>query len=107
MELQQKFDTTTKNAMNFREELFIAAENVIASRVKLETAKYELLRSGKIDGKNAEIREAQTAEALTAEYKELHDAEAKERLAKMNFDIAMFELDNAKYSLRIAELAKA
>ena len=42
-------------------------ENAITAKAELENAKYQALIGGVIDGKNAEIREAQLKQHLQAE----------------------------------------
>ena len=88
-----------------RQQLFAQTENAITAKAELDTAKYGALMAGVIDGKNAEIREAQLKDHLEAEYAKLELAEKAERGARYGFDKASIEVDTLKTLLRIAELS--
>ena len=92
------------NLNTSRAALFAAAEKAIYFSMNLDADKATLLQSGKIDGKNAEIREAQVRDALTDKYTELAIAQNAERRARFDFDQAQYEVDTVKTLLRIAEL---
>lgn len=87
-----------------RTALFTAAEAAITAKADLDTAKYGALTGGVIDGKNAEIREAQLKQHLEADYAKLDTAERQERGARHGYDLASIEVDTLKTLLRIAEL---
>lgn len=87
-----------------RTALFGATEGAIIAKADLDTAKYDALTGGVIDGKNAEIREAQLKTHLEADYAKLDTAERTERAARHQFDLASIEVDTVKTLLRIAEL---
>jgi hypothetical protein len=92
------------NLTEARTALFTAAEGAITAKADLDTAKYGALIGGVIDGKNAEIREAQLKSHLEAYYAKLELAEKAERGARYGFDKASIEVDTVKTLLRIAEL---
>jgi hypothetical protein len=87
-----------------RTSLFGATEGAIEAKAELENAKYQALVGGVIDGKNAEIREAQLRTHLEANYAKLETAERTERAARHQYDQASVEVDTVKTLLRIAEL---
>lgn len=86
--------------------LFIAASAVIQSKQELEDSKMTLILSGTIDGKNAEIREAQMADKLAKHIQNVRQAEDAERRAKHEFDQALTDLDSTRYLIRVAELVE-
>ena len=92
------------NMTEARQQLFAQTENAITTKADLENAKYQALIGGVIDGKNAEIREAQLKQHLEADYAKLDTAERTERAARHQFDLASIEVDTVKTLLRIAEL---
>ena len=87
-----------------RTALFGATECAIEAKAELEIAKYQALVGGVIDGKNAEIREAQLRTHLEANYAKLDTAERTERAGRHQYDQASIEVDTVKTLLRIAEL---
>lgn len=89
-----------------REVLFAAAEKTIEAKQKMDADKAAAYLAGKFDGKNAEAREAQARDYLTAQITDVELAEKNERRARFEFDRASFDLDTAKTLLRIAELTK-
>ena len=93
-----------ENAKKERAELFTATEKAIYFNRKLEDDKDVLITSGKIDGKNAEIREAQLRDKLADQYNELAISQNVERAAKKNYDLAMFDVDTVKIMVRLMEL---
>ena len=94
------------NIKGARIELFDAVEKSIEAKTNLEADKAAALSSGKFDGKNAEIREAQAREFLKNRYNDLETMEARERSARYNFDLASLDVDTVKTLLRIAELTE-
>jgi len=103
--LEKMATTAFKNLDEARTILFSAADFVITTRNALDEAKYNALTGGVIDGKNAEIREAQMKSHLQADFLNLEQAEKSERRARFIFDRAQIEVDTVKTMLRIAELA--
>ena len=93
------------NLSEARQQLFAQTENAITAKAELENAKYQALIGGVIDGKNAEIREAQLKQHIQAEYAKLELADKAERGARYGFDKASIEVDTVKTLLRIAELS--
>ena len=92
------------NAQAARDSLYAAAENNIATKEALETAKVEIALSGKLDGKNTDLRKAQAQTLLAEQFLALTIAERAERAARYHFDKAALDVDTAKTLLRIAEL---
>ena len=82
------------------------AEKVIEFTYKLETKKAVALQDGTIEGKNAEIRDAVAREFLKIEYDDLKLAEYDESVARVEFDIAQFEVSRVQALLRLAEVLK-
>ena len=89
-----------------RAELFKAAGLTITAKQELEDTKLSLILSGSIDGKNAEIREAQMAEKLAKHIQNVRQVEDAERRAKHEFDQALTDLDSTRYLIRVAELVE-
>ena len=102
--LEKMAVTAFANLTDARTKLFTATEAAIEAKINLETAKYQALTGGVIDGKNAEIREAQLRAHLDADYSKLSEIEKAERRARHDFDLASVEVDTVKTLLRIAEL---
>jgi hypothetical protein len=102
--LEKMAVTAFANLTDARSKLFTATEAAIEAKNDLETAKYQALTGGVIDGKNAEIREAQLRTHLDADYSKLSETESAERKARYNYDLASIEVDTVKTLLRIAEL---
>jgi hypothetical protein len=75
-------------------------------RSEFEAAKADLLASGVIDGKNAEIREAQIKTQLAHRYEAL--AISQQELARRRTALtrAQIEVDRAKTLLRLMEILK-
>lgn len=103
-ELETKAVKAFENLAAARAALFVAAEVTIMDKFTLEALRAELTASGKIDGKNAETREAQVREFLSDQYLSLASAEAAEREARRDFDMASMEADAVRTLVRIAEL---
>ena len=102
--LEKMAVTAFANLAMSRTALFGATEGAIEAKAELETAKYQALVGGVIDGKNAEIREAQLRTHLEANYAKLDTAERTERAGRHQYDQASIEVDTLKTLLRIAEL---
>ena len=102
--LEKMAVTPFTNLTYARSKLFTATEAAIEAKNDLETAKYQALTGGVIDGKNAEIREAQLRTHLEANYAKLDTAERTERAGRHQYDQASIEVDTVKTLLRIAEL---
>lgn len=103
-ELETKAVKAFENLTSARIELFTSAEITIMEKFLLEQQRSETMVSGKVDGKNAETREAQVRELLADQYLKLATAEKSERLARRDFDLASMEADAVRTLLRIAEL---
>ena len=103
--LEKMATTAFKNLDEARTSLFDAAESAITTRNALDEARYNAMTGGVIDGKNAEIREAQMKSHLQADFLKLEQAEKSERRKRFMFDLAQIEVDTVKTLLRIAELA--
>jgi len=102
--LEKMAKTAFDNLSTARQKLYAAAERTIEARAALENDKGQAVVSGKFDGKNAEIREAQSLDYLRVQYAELAAAEREERRARFEFDRADIDADTVKIMLRIAEL---
>jgi outer membrane protein OmpA-like peptidoglycan-associated protein len=102
--LEKMATSAFQNAQTARDALYTATENTIATKDALETAKAETFLSGKLDGKNAEARDAQARTLLAGQYEAVTIAERSERAARYKFDKASIEVDTLKTLLRIAEL---
>lgn len=73
---------------------------------QLETRRSELLDSGEIDGKNAELREAQLKVRVYPELRNLDEAQAAVRDAELNLRIAQLNVERCKALLKLMEVAK-
>lgn len=88
-----------------------ASKELTRSAIELEKAKREYAKqkgylhlTGKLDGKNAEIRDAQAADLLIPETIMLVQCEESHNVAKGNFALAKTVIDELEIYLRIAEL---
>lgn len=104
--LQAKAELAFEKLYAARTALFVSAECTIQAESAHETAKATALTSGKIDGKNAEIREAQLRAETIVSHEAVEDAKRQERESRYNFDLAQIEMDTVKTFLRIAELGE-
>jgi len=102
--LETKAVKAFENLSSARTALFTAAEVTIMEKFLLEQQRAEATASGKIDGKNAETREAQVRELLEDQYLKLAVAENTERITRRDFDLASMEADAVRTLVRIAEL---
>ncbi len=75
-----------------------------ARRAALETKKAELLAMGTIDGKNAEVREAQLRDRLATEYAELADVQSNVAGARTNLAVCQIEVERCKTLLKLLEV---
>lgn len=103
-ELEQRAVKAFESLVVARDNLFSAAERSIYTAMKLEDEKSSLLSSGKIDGKNEEIRKAQLRELAGSAFDELAIMQNNERAARYQFDKASAEVDAVRTLVRIAEL---
>ena len=104
--LETKAISAFENLQSACDALFSASEKSIYTAMKLEDEKSSLLSSGKIDGKNEEIRKAQLRELAGSAFDELSIMQNNERAARYQFDKAATEVDTVKTLLRIAELTE-
>jgi uncharacterized protein (DUF1697 family) len=104
--LEKMSVTAFANLQAKRLDLFTAAEHTISVKLVLEEAKSAAFFTGKFDGKNAEVRDAQAREHLICEYLEVTAAEKTERRCRHEFDRASIDVDTVKTLLRIAELVE-
>ena len=102
--LEKMATSAFQNVQAARDELFTAAEMTISSNETLENAKKEAALSGKLDGKNAEMREAQAHDLLSLQFDAVTIDARHERATRYKFDKAQIEVDTVKTLLRIAEL---
>jgi hypothetical protein len=104
--LEKMAVTAFANLQAKRLDLFTAAEYTITMKQGYEEAKAAMQNSGVIDGKNAEIREAQLRGMLAVELMDVTAAEKTERRCRHEFDRASIDVDTVKTLLRIAELTE-
>jgi hypothetical protein len=64
-----------QNMQATRDALYDAVEKRIITEEELEVMKAKLTLSGKLDGKNAEIREAQASDLLAKQFEEMASTE--------------------------------
>lgn len=102
--LEKMATTAFENLQKRRDVLYADVENNIATKETLEKAKAELALSGKLDGKNAETREAQARTILKDQFEAVTIVERSERASRYYFDKASIDVDTVKTMLRIAEL---
>ncbi len=105
-QLEKMATNAFTNLQTARDLLFTATEKAIYTAMKLEDEKSVLLSSGKIDGKNEEIRKAQLRELAGSVFDELAIMQNAERKARYDFDRALTDVDTVKTLLRIAELTE-
>jgi hypothetical protein len=104
--LEKMTVTAFANLQAKRLDLFTAAEYTITMKQGYEEAKAAMQNSGVIDGKNAEIREAQLRGMLAVELMDVTAAEKTERRCRHEFDRAQTDVETVKTLLRIAELVE-
>lgn len=92
------------NLKEKRDMLFKAAGFTLTAKQEHEDAKLALILSGEIDGKNAEIREAQMAERLVKHTAHLRIVEEAERIARRAYEQAATDMDMTRYMIRVQEV---
>jgi len=80
--------------------LWRAAEQAIQARLTLEKERAARLMTGEIAGKNEAEREARARELLTSLYEAVEAAEADERRARLEYDLARLEVERVEALLR-------
>lgn len=73
-------------------------------RTLVEEKKAELLSLGVIDGKNAETREGQLRERLSAEHRQLADVQGEVAKARTGLSVAQLEVERCKTLLKLLEI---
>lgn len=108
--VEQEYEDMVNNAHQIYEEVAKTFNLLYKTKLDLERAKRLLeekklkaLLEGKIDGKNAEVREALTRELFSQEYQEIESLEEKYNKAKFDYDVANLTLDEMKFLLRLLE----
>lgn len=84
-----------------------AARAEVDAKRGLEKARLAAITDGRIDGKNAELREAAAREALADLYASLEEAERVASDARLALDLAKLEVERVRALLRITEVAAA
>ena len=102
--LEKMLLTASDNIKAKREELFKTSALTATAKQELEDARLSLVLSGKIDGKNAEIRDAQMAEQTAKHIQNLRLAEDVERRTRHAYEQAVTDMDTARYMIRIQEV---
>lgn len=83
-----------------RVRLWEAAEQAIRARLALEKERAARLMTGEIAGKNESEREARARELLHSLYAAVETAEAEERQARLEHDLAKLEVERVEAVLR-------
>ncbi len=91
---------TYRKLYETRRNLWQTSEITLQRRYELEQERAARLASGEIMGKNAEEREARARDILASFYANLTEAEAKERRAKLDHDLAKIEVERIDTLLR-------
>lgn len=84
----------------------IAINEESLDRTNLDVAKSELLASGQIDGKNAEIREGQIKDKLAPLYAQLALKQEEVTRCRNVLNRAQIDVDRVKTLLRLMEVLK-
>lgn len=87
--------------------LYESSEKAISAKATLDKKKSELLAGNTITGKNAEIRDAQLAQACWPEMAELEAAEAEKRKAAHEADQAGLVVSEIQWLVRNDEATAA
>lgn len=87
--------------------LYESSEKAISAKVALDKKKSELLAGGTIQGKNAEIRDAQLAHECWMEIAALEAAEAEKRKAAHEADQAGLVVSEIQWLIRNDEATAA
>jgi len=99
-QLEQAYNHLSEATRNYR-----TAAMVVRSReYDIESAKFELIREGKVTGKNQIERDAQMAEILEDEIGWLEGAKIEESEAYMSRELWQLRVDYLGKVLRILEL---
>ena len=88
-----------------REALQAAGTAAIMDKIALDTAIARATLAGEIIGKNAEERAAKARELFAEKYAALEVAESDERYARLNFDLAGYEVERVKLIVRLITAA--
>jgi hypothetical protein len=84
-----------------RVELWGAIERVIRARLDVEKERGARMMTGEIAGKNETEREARARELLSSLYLALESAEADERRARLEHDLAKIEVERVELIVRL------
>ena len=90
-----------KLAMDAAQEL---AEKAATARRRFTIARDDLLLSNELDGKNADVREAQVRRKLFPEWNEVELWEAAARNGKTRVETARLDVEAQRAQLRLMEL---
>lgn len=95
---------TLKLALAAAQEL---AETAGTARRRFLIARDQLLIGGELDGKNADVREAQLRQKLFPEWAEVEALEAAARNGKAAVEVARLDVEALRVQLRLMELETA
>lgn len=84
-----------------REALQAAGTAAIMDKIALDVATARATLAGEIIGKNAEERAAKSREILADQYNALEVSESAERLARMEYDLATYEVERVKLIVKL------
>jgi hypothetical protein len=101
-EIQQAFDDLTHS----NTQLALAVAKETDQRTTIEARRAELLMTGEIDGKNAEIREAQLIDKLARRYNDHLEAQKEAAHWRSVLALNQIEVDRLKTLLRLMEVLK-
>jgi hypothetical protein len=101
---KQTINNAYANLTITREELHAASQAAIMARIDLETETARATLAGEIVGKNAEERAAKAREILADHFNALEACESSERRARLDFDLAGYEVERVKLVIRAEEL---
>ena len=101
----QEITAAYHNLAQAREELHAAGTAAIMNRIDLEASTARATLAGEIIGKNAEERAAKARELFAEKYAALEVAESDERYARLNFDLAGYEVERVKLIVRLITAA--
>lgn len=90
-----------------RMELWGATERTIRARLDVEKERAARMMTGEIAGKNEAEREARARELLHSLFTELENAEADERQARLQFDLAKIEVERVELIVKLVSSAPA
>jgi hypothetical protein len=98
-EIQFQFE----EMQNARVSLYNHAEKEMLARETLKKAEAEAQLSGKCDGKNAEVRQAQLREITALPLEALAMAETEKRNAALRFELSSMRVDCIKWIIRATQ----